>query len=361
MDPHHPDPHERGYLWAKVYDQKKYELQLARYQDEEAYMHQNGNFTPQLNDKSMAIADAMQMTPIHERTEEVLYKRNEYLTMRRKQVYDAEVCQECTFCPRLHPKSVGMQGRDARSLYRWDIRKAQKVNAKLQNQLQAEARTCPFTPELTGASRKIAEEYTNAKNVHDRLFEDHRRRHRENTEEQAVLKKLTPKSYADAGDENTKAVAEAKKKTIQSARERPVSVPPTWLMDAKRPASARAGRGDEAGGRSKKEPSRASMSVLPHRINRDPSSYDGGTRKKKGNPYAESASPKRDSGTTGKARKSRSFVLMTEKPPPPPPKTAITGGKNIVMHNAKFAELVESVRTYATEGMGDDGSSRISL
>merc|ERR1719353_286906 len=135
------------------------------------------------------------MKPLHERTEDILNKRNEYLDMRRQQVYDAEVCKECTFTPRLHPKSVGLHARDLRSLYRWDNKRAHKINQTLNRQLEAEAANCPFSPELSAASRRIAEEYSNA-NVHERLVHDANRRRIDFHEEQSVQKSLKPHAYA---------------------------------------------------------------------------------------------------------------------------------------------------------------------
>jgi len=340
MDPDHANAHERCYAWAAVYDQKKYQLLLAKHDEEEAFIEKNGHFTPQLNERSVAMAENKNMTPIHERTELVLLKRQEYLEMRRQQIYDAEVCKECTFCPRLHPKSVGMHGRDRRSLFRWDVKRAQKVNKKLQHQQEAEADSCPFSPALTHTSRRIAEEYSASKNVHNRLAEDALRRQEEFNQEQEIIKNLKPASFAS--------VASPKVATPKSARDkRPMSAPGARSSQRHRSLSPRNGQAGktrgEASPRSRKDTARASMAVLNMAtINTLSERKSNGTpRAKKGFAYEESGATK---GGNWDSRKSKSYSLSTEKPPCAPPKSGITSGKNVVKYHPDHTEVLDVVR-----------------
>jgi hypothetical protein len=327
-----------------VYDQKKYEVQCVRQEDEEAFMYKNGHFNPQLNERSMAMADSKKMHPIHLRTEEVLYKRNEYLEMRRQQIHDAEVCNECTFCPRLHPKSVGMHGRDRRSLFRWEMKRALKVNSTLERQLQAEAKTCPFAPALTTTSRRMAEDYAATKTVHERLAEDAIRRREAQTQEQAHLRALKPKHFIAMEEE-------AKPKTPQSARSRPKSAPSgrSPLSPSAGPFSARGQQGNLASrprsatptdqGRSRKEHARASAAVMScSLLTAKLSSFSGSPKAKRGFNYG---------GGGGDRKQARSFGDTPDETELKFRPMAKTGGKNVVHFNSAFSELVEIVTSHS--------------
>jgi hypothetical protein len=351
VDLQHSEPFERSYAWAEVYGQKKYELSLQKFVDEETFMQKNGHFQPQLNERSMAISERWKQNPIQDRTEEILYKRNEYLEMRRRQVEDSEICAECTFCPRLHPKSVGMQGRDLRNLFRWDMRRAHKVHKKLSDQLEAESHCCPFTPELTSTSRKIAEDYSAVKVVHDRLFDDHRRREREYFAEQETMKKLTPTAYAMAGEKNAKS-------SKRPASARPVGTHRAWWENGPPSLlSARAGSPgspDVGEATRKREPARASQAVLLHR----PISHHvgfgstGALRHKKDFAY----SPEGERRSTSRQR-SKSYAVVAENTAPPVHKSAITGGKNVIKLSEKNAELIEAVKTISAASFVSEDSA----
>merc|ERR1719440_2270903 len=103
-----------------------------------------------------------------------------------------------------------MQGRDLRSIYRWEYRRAHRVNAKLQQQLQAESELCPFTPNLSNSSRKIATGYSMQAGVHERLWQDGNRRHENHLQDREMLKQITPKAFAEAGRQQAKMVESAK-------------------------------------------------------------------------------------------------------------------------------------------------------
>jgi len=246
---------------------------------------------------------------------------------------------------------VGMHGRDLKSLFRWDMKRAQKVTNKLNHQLQAEARTCPFSPELSPSSRRLAQEYSDGNNVHERLFADSRRRVIEFNQEQNILKQLTPKCFA-AHAEKT----EQNKKRPQSAREvRKIHAPPPASvmrslspspLSTKKIAPGLAAK--EAKVReeikSRKEAHRASLSVLPAQMrSQSAGTMSSAPRNKKGFAYKSTT----QTGTGGwEGRKSRSYSLSHETEPPPPPKTSITQGKNIVKFNAKFTGIVDAVNTH---------------
>lgn len=329
VDLDNTDPSERCYQWAQVYRQKKRQLQIQKQIDEENFINKNGHFNPQLNEHSMAIAEQWKtQTPIQDRTQDLVYKREEYLAMRRKQIDDAEVCQECTFCPRLHPKSVGMHGRDLKSLFRWDHRRAQKMSTKLTNQTQDELGKCPFTPELTNTSRKIAEEYSVQRNVHDRLFEDSRRRELDYYQEQEIVKKLTPKCFARAADENVK--SGQKPMSARSTSSPAVGSHRAWWEAQNGARSARA-LSREKGNRS--TTARASMSLLPNSL---VGMGSGALRSKKGFAY----------GSTAKRLSSRSYSLDEDAGAPPPQKVTVYGGKNVVKLNANNSNVLETARIH---------------
>lgn len=228
-----------------------------------------------------------------------------------------------------------MDGRSTRSLYRWDMRRAQKVNSKQQAQLQAEARECPFTPKVGGMSRRIAYDYAEGGAVHQRLASDANRRHIEFTQEQEVLRKLKPKHFAKP---QKKASPPPKPKS--PGRGRPASAPAARALPGQDGQGQRARSNLEDGGaRGRSAAPRASMAVLTStRIG-----YESkGGRRKKGQQLNRSDSA---GGSTlhRPSRKSR-WSVSVDRVSQPPPKTVMTGGVNVVKFNARHAELLNLVR-----------------
>jgi len=320
-EPTHTNPHDRSYAWAAVYDQRRQAIEEKKYDEEEEYIEKNGHFNPQLNDRSVAIADGMRRPPIHERVEDIMFKREEYRDFRRQQILDAEVCHECTFTPRLHPKSVGMPGRDVRGLYHWENRRAQKVNARLKHQLKAEAETCPFTPELGTATRRLVGGYnTIDKTVHDRLYDDSRRREIEFKEDQSNLQKLNPKSYLNASIESQKSAQGNKsaRELMTEYCEKTHSHHAGWaeISGQKSPGSPFAAKvspkANQASGgatpRARSAQPRSSMAVLAHQH----AEY-GKSDTHKSHDRFYSAVAKAKSRGTSTQRKSRSYSVVLAK------------------------------------------------
>lgn len=345
QDPHKQYPEmsifERNYMWSAVYDDKKYKLALAAYNDEQDYIDQNGHFVPQLSERSVEIAESLQMKPLHERTEEILYKRNEYLSMRRQQVYEAQLCKECTFCPRLHPKSVGMHGRDRKSLYKWDHKRAHSLDVKIAKVLQTEAESCPFTPELSAASRRIAEEYS-ATNVHERLLADMRRRRVDQHEENMVQASLGP---ADFAEEETprKVKTPINKERPKSARSNVFGPGSPWAQTPRASSSSPSPKASYK----RNDASRASVQVLPNGLAGLAPVGDGkSVRERKANKPAQTASS--GSAATGATRRTSRRgprKQNAEEKAQPVPKSALSTGKNTVVFQSTFADLVHKVHS----------------
>merc|ERR1740130_974611 len=328
-EPTQINPHDRSYAWAAVYDQRRQAIEDKKYYEEEEYIERNGHFNPQLNDRSVAIADGMRRPPIHERVEDIMYKREEYRDFRRKQIFDAEVCHECTFSPRLHPKSVGMPGRDVRGLYHWENRRAQKVNARLKHQLKAEAETCPFTPELGTASRRLAGGYYGLdKTVHDRLYEDSRRRDIVFQKDQTILTKLNPKSYLNAGIENQKSAQGNKsaRELMTEYCEKTHSHHPGWAEISGQKSSAGSpfvnskvsSKAYQASGgatpRARSAQPRSSMAVMAHQGHPEFGSPKSDTHKSHDQVYSALAQAKSRATSKESQRKSKSYsVVLAEQ------------------------------------------------
>lgn len=347
--------HERAHLWAAVYEQKKYDLQCQFHEEEEEFMHKNGHFQPQLNERSIAISERQNTAPIHERIEEMRANKTEYLEMRRQQVWDAEVGVDCTFCPRLHPKSLGMSGRDRRSLYKWDMKKAVKINKRLQMQQDVETINCPFSPTLTQSSRRMAQEYSEGKGVHERLSHDAHRRHAALQAEQDVMSNLDSRAFAVVQPQSpvtpiNKESAESRErrrpKSAQSARGR--SSPSVSLASSRGSPQAKNMRSESTDPSSGRRSARASHPVIP---NMAAVKYDGsgGTPKtKKGFGYGSPAAGEPDCPKSQrKLMKPYSSTKVERPPPPPPPRPAVTGGKNTVTYHSDHQGVIDAVNTHS--------------
>jgi len=369
-----PDVFSRSYAWAAVYSNKKKSEESRRLREEKEWIVANGKFTPQLNERSMAIADAMGTLPIQDRTEDYLYKKNEYLETRRKQVEDAEVCVECTFCPRVHKQSIGMHSRDLRSLYRWDMKRAEKKDTKLKIQLDEEMKNCSFSPDVGPRSRRVASDYCASSPVHARLFADHKRRGFQKEQEEALRQSLTPKNFIEVARRNSESIREIRRPETVRARSSDL----TQRIKAKaknRARSARAAQLGVAGGRrsrspsrspsrnedgsegrrksiqlqdasreaslsgSPKRPDRASMSALPPRWNKTPTTTTPRT------PVAKNVYT--DPGKGARERRSRSAsyaVFLEGNQDQPVYKSEKLGGKNIVKLSPHIWELARAAR-----------------
>lgn len=353
---------ERAHCWAAVYEQKKYDLQCQAHEEHEEFMHKNGHFQPQLNERSIAITERQNTAPIHERIEEMRNNKTEYLEMRRQQVWDAEVGIDCTFCPRLHPKSLGMQGRDRRSLYRWDMKKATKINKRLQMQQQVEANNCPFSPALTHTSRRMAQEYSEGKGVHERLAHDATRRHVDFQDEREAMSRLQSKAFAviqpqspisPINKESAESRERRRPKSAQSARAR--SSPTVASGSARGSPQATRVRSEStdaqsvSSGQKSGRVARASMPVIPS-MAAQIRSYDGsaGTPKaKKSFGYGKGAAEEPDCPKSQRKSMKPYCSTKVERAPPPPQKSAVTGGRNTVTYHSNHQGLIDAVNTHS--------------
>jgi len=254
-----------------------------------------------------------------------------------------------------------MRGRDRRSLFRWENRRAQKVNTLLNQQLEMEAEQCPFKPELSCASRRIAKDYSHRK-VHDRLLSDGKRRAFERNAEIARKITLTPGDF-DTDPSPTSPAAKALEKTprAQSARGH---VSAFGGQMASQQAKFLARSVSPKGGKTERGPTtlshkRASLAVMPAGLkeigrtgdsrsvrdrkggSRSGSSIRAGSKASGGDSVcsARPKSPNRASGRSG------SMSPMEQPKMILPAKSAVTNGKNTVIYETCFADLMYDVHT----------------
>lgn len=252
MDPDHADAFERQFAWASVYSDRLYKTQLAKFHDNEDWMTQNGYFHPQLNENSLRIAEALEVPPLVERLPEMLARREEYLELCRKQREDKEV-EGVTFAPELHPKSACRTDWKLRNLFRWENKRAQKVNSLLEAQLDEQAKQCTFVPTIGDKSSGIADGYSKYAQVHDRLVKDAKRRNRELIEETEILNSMRPRDFKDMWVDLPEPPKPSEKIGPQGfSPKRPLSAPA---------AKAVASASKKEGGAGRREPSRVKSAV----------------------------------------------------------------------------------------------------
>mmetsp|Transcript_122847 Transcript_122847/g.192830 ORF Transcript_122847/g.192830 Transcript_122847/m.192830 type:complete len:535 (-) Transcript_122847:210-1814(-) len=203
IDREHPDPFERNNAWAEVYSERLYRTQITKFEENEAWMQKTGYFHPRINEKSIKIAESRAAPPLHERTSDIVTKRNDILDAKRKQQASKELDGH-TFTPTLHPKSARRTDWKQSNLFRWDEKRTQKIKMNLEREQAATNKQCSFTPRIGGKTKEIVEAYAADKPVHERLVSDSKRRTREHFEEQQIMSDMQPKDFEDMWVDATK-------------------------------------------------------------------------------------------------------------------------------------------------------------
>jgi len=166
-------------------------------------MQKTGYFHPRINEKSIKIAESRAAPPLHERTSDIVTKRNDILDAKRKQQASKELDGH-TFTPTLHPKSARRTDWKQSNLFRWDEKRTQKIKMKLEGEEAATNKQCSFKPRIGGKTKEIVEVYAADKPVHQRLVSDSKRRVREHFEEQSIMSDMQPKDFEDMWVDATK-------------------------------------------------------------------------------------------------------------------------------------------------------------
>lgn len=175
---------DRQYAWSGLYAERLYRMQLQKFELDEAYQSEEF-FTPRISPASKQLAQSKEMVPLMERVAEILHGKEQRLEEKR-QKKDVAEAKEVLDRPIIHPKSARMR-RNLTSLYRWEMRRAKSVEAKVDKQLNREAHECTFKPFVGPGSNRITCEYEKVP-VHERLKKDAKRRYLQALDLQFTLK-----------------------------------------------------------------------------------------------------------------------------------------------------------------------------